>query len=95
MTLNLSLSQELSSSTSAIDYPSLEQQIEPAGTTAAQFGPMFQQFDNEAGPTYGGLVTLLAHTATEIGVQGSGQGNGSIYSARTSSPRSFATPVPR
>ena len=82
MTLNVTLSQELSTSTTPIDYPSLEQQIEPVGTSAAAFGPIFQQFENEAGPTYGGLVALMAQTATEIGVQGSGQGNGSSYSGQ-------------
>ena len=82
MTLDVTLSDELSTSTAAIDYPSLEAQVEPAGTTAAEFGPVFQQFENEGGPTYGGLVMLMAQTATEIGVQGSGQGNGSIYSGQ-------------
>ena len=80
MTLNLTLSEETAASTDAIDYPALEQQIQPAATTSAQFGPIFQQFENEAGPTYGGLVKLMAQTATEIGVLGSGQGNGSIFS---------------
>ncbi len=80
--LDIGLAQETSSDTTPIDYTTLEQQIEPAGTTPAQFGPIFQQFENEAGPTYGGLVALLAKTATEIGAQGSSQGNGSIDSGQ-------------
>ncbi len=82
MTLNVSLSEELSTSTTPIDFTSLEAQVEPAGTSAAEFSPVFQQFENEAGATEGGLVALLSQTATELGVQGSGQGNGSFYSAQ-------------
>ena len=53
---------------------------DPAGSYhGAQFGPIFQRCE-WAGPTYGGLVKLMAQTATEIGVLGSGQGNGSSSS---------------
>ncbi len=79
--LDIGLAQETSSSTTAINYTALEQQIQPAGTTDASFAPILEQIENEAGPTCGGLVTLIAQTATAVGLQGSGQGNGSFYSA--------------
>ena len=82
MTLNVTLSQEsLDQHTDRLPVNS-SNRSNPSGASAAVFGPIFQQFENEAGPTSGALARSPAQTATEIGVQGSGQGNGSSYSGQ-------------
>ena len=79
MTLNLTLSEETAASTDAIDYPELEQQIQPAATTT----PVRSDFPavRERGrPDLWRACQTDGETATEIGVLGSGQGNGSSSS---------------
>jgi protocatechuate 3,4-dioxygenase beta subunit len=79
-TISIALASKLASSTDLIPFSEVEKEVLPSDETVAQFDPTFQQVAAETGPTWGGFVTLMASTATELGLQGSGQGNGSQFS---------------
>ena len=76
MTLNLSLSQESATSTDPLDFQTLESQVRPAGIPDSLWNPVYQIFENEAGTTWGSLVTLMAKATTSVGQQGGNPSSG-------------------
>jgi uncharacterized repeat protein (TIGR01451 family) len=79
---------KLATDTDAVDYTSLAAQMRPPGVPNAQWNAFWIEFQQQAGPTWGGVVQLLANKDTELGLQQAASGHtvafgqpGSIASA--------------
>ena len=64
--LSFQLTYDLSSDTTPVDYATLGPEVMPPGISAAYWNAAWGEFQSQAGPTWGGIVRVLAQYAGYI-----------------------------
>ncbi|MGP8233898.1 MAG: carboxypeptidase regulatory-like domain-containing protein [Limisphaerales bacterium] len=70
-TIPFEVDYETADSTNLIDYSTLESSLRPPGYSDANWNEIWNRFQTEAGPTWGGFVSLVDSYSTEMALENS------------------------
>ena len=72
-TVSFQLTYDLSTDPTLVNYATLGPQVRPAGISDSFWNTAFGQFQQQAGPTWGGIVSLLAQYTSAVQASGNPQ----------------------